>query len=250
MTPGELLTVTSPTVQVLGGAWYFHPDTLAAGRQIGLDGFRFYFLGRGGVMGDVEAEVVRCAFGYFHPAVVDRMWRSGTARVPASVAARAHLECAHALGRAHLGAVDGLDAFCAAAEAIVAAADPAALALFAGYAAQPLPDDLPARTMQLLPTLRELRGSVHLVAVVASGLQPHQAHFLRRPTVYATFGWGEAPPDVGDEHRRRLDRADALTDELLTPWYAAVRPEQAEAMVTALRAIERALPAVESPVRG
>ena len=37
----------------IGSAFYFHPDTLAMAKGHGLDGFRMYFLGRGGVLGDV-----------------------------------------------------------------------------------------------------------------------------------------------------------------------------------------------------
>ncbi|MGI9594675.1 MAG: helix-turn-helix domain-containing protein, partial [Acidimicrobiales bacterium] len=48
-----------------GAAFYVNPDTLARGKELGLDGFRFYVLGRGGVMGDVPAKVVESAFGYF-----------------------------------------------------------------------------------------------------------------------------------------------------------------------------------------
>ena len=60
----------------IGSSFYFQPETVASARELGLDGFRFYFLGRGGVLGDVDADVVHSAFGYFHPSVVARMWDS------------------------------------------------------------------------------------------------------------------------------------------------------------------------------
>jgi hypothetical protein len=71
--------------------------------------------------------------------------------------------------------LENLEPFAAAAEKVVLAANPAGLALFAGLAAEPLPEDLPGRAMQLLAVLRELRGSTHLVAVVASGMSPKVA---------------------------------------------------------------------------
>ena len=57
--------------------FYFAPSTVAVGKEHGLDGFRFYFLGRGGVLGDVESQVVASAFGYFEPGLGDKMWDVG-----------------------------------------------------------------------------------------------------------------------------------------------------------------------------
>lgn len=218
----ELLAAACPPIGALGSAFYFVPETLARGKELGLDGYRFYFLGRGGVLGDVEAPVVASAFGYFEPGVVARLWDSAREVVPPRDAGRAYLGCAHDMGRRLLGGIDGLDAFCAAAEAVADAAEVAALALFAGVRGEPLPDDAPARAMQLLVALRELRGSAHLVAVRAVGLAPKVAHYLRRPDDFALFGWQEAPPAVGDEERRLLRDADELTDRLVGPAYAVL----------------------------
>ena len=76
MTVDELIAQASPIIGAMGSAFYFVPETVAVGKANGLDGFRFYFLGRGGVLGDVEPAVVASAFGYFAPAVVARMWSS------------------------------------------------------------------------------------------------------------------------------------------------------------------------------
>ena len=57
MTPTELVQAACPKIGSLGGAFYFDKETLAKGKELGLDGFRFYFLGRGGVLGDVEPRV-------------------------------------------------------------------------------------------------------------------------------------------------------------------------------------------------
>ena len=65
MRTQELIAATSPTIGAAGAAFYFHPMTLAKGKSLKLDGFRFYMLGRGGVLGDVEADVVASSFGYF-----------------------------------------------------------------------------------------------------------------------------------------------------------------------------------------
>ena len=67
MQPRDVIHAIAKPTGDIGASFYFDPDTLARGKELGLDGFRFYVLGRGGVLGDVEPDVVRSAFGYFHP---------------------------------------------------------------------------------------------------------------------------------------------------------------------------------------
>ncbi|NNE72553.1 MAG: hypothetical protein HKN26_02720, partial [Acidimicrobiales bacterium] len=74
MTPLEIVQITSPQINVSGAAFYFHPDTLARGQELGLRGFPFYFLGRGGLLGEVDAAAVTEAFGYFHASIIEAMW--------------------------------------------------------------------------------------------------------------------------------------------------------------------------------
>ena len=236
----ELIAAAAPRLAALGGAFYFDPKTVAAGKEHGLDGFRFYFLGRGGVMGDVEPAVVVSAFGYFNPALVQRIWTTGRERMAPPAAATAYLECCRQFGRERLGVIAGLDVFCAAAEAIIDAVDPAGLTLFAGISAAPLPDDLAGRTMQLIAVLRELRGSAHLVAVRAAGLTAEIAHYLRRPDDYTSFGWGETPPDVTDDDRARLAAAESMTDDLVRPAFSVVDATTADTFVRVLTEVETA----------
>mgnify|MGYP001822174648 CR=1 FL=1 len=240
MTPLELVRSTSPPINGAGAAFYFDPATLARGKELGLDGFRFYVLGRGGVLGDVEPAVVASAFGYFAPGVMEAIWGSAKERIAPREAAREYLRCAEDFGRSRLSDLDGLDAFDDAAEAVVSAVDVSALALFAGVAAEPLPDDAPARAYRNVVALRELRGSVHLLAIVASGLHPATAHAIRRPDDVATFGWVPAP-QVTDEDRAKLDAADELTDALLVPWYGVLTDEQVAALDAGTSAISAAL---------
>ena len=240
MNTDELIAAAAPKLYNLGGAFYFDPKTLAVGKEHNLDGFRFYFLGRGGVMGDVEPGVVLSAFGYFAPGLVQRIWSSGRERIEPRAAAELYYECCRAFGRDRLGAVKNLDTFCSAAEGIVSATDQAALTLFAGIAAVPLPDDLPGRAMQLMAVLRELRGSAHLAAVRAAGLRAEIAHYLRRPNDYTSFGWGETAPDVTDDDRARLDRAEAITNDMVRPAFATVDAATAETFVQVLTDAEAA----------
>ncbi|MBA3289660.1 MAG: hypothetical protein H0U21_16890 [Acidimicrobiia bacterium] len=217
----------------VGAAFYFHPTTIAAAKEHGLDGFRLYFLGRGGVLGDVEARVVASAFGYFEPGLLARMWDSAKAVMAPRDAARLYLECCHTVARQHLGDVEGLDEFCAAAETVNNAIDPAGLALYAGISAEPLADDAPARALQLCTVLREARGSAHLVALVASGLSPRLAHLIRRPDDDKLFGWNDQPA-VGEDDRARWAAAEELTDRLLEPAYSRLDERGQQAFLRGL----------------
>ena len=236
MTPLELVQKSAPSIGDAGASFYFDPDTLARGKELGLDGFRFYFLGRGGVLGDVEAAVVESAFGYFNIGVVEAMWDSAKQIMEPREAARAYLECADRFGRAKLSGVDGLDDYNDAAETLIGSVETAGLALFAGIAAEPLPDDAPARAYRNICTLRELRGSVHLVAIVASGLAVAKAHAIRRPDDIAAFGW-DPTPDISPADRASLEEADELTDRLLAPAFESLSDTQAEAFMAGVNAI-------------
>lgn len=223
-----------------GAAFYFHPNTLARGKELGLDGFRFYMLGRAGVMGDVPALVVESAFGYFNKPLIEKIYGSAKERMAPAEAGAAYWECAADVGRSALADVEGLDAYCAAAEKVIAAARPAALPLFAAAAAAPLAEDLPGRALQLTAVLRELRGSVHLVAVTAVGLDDAVAHAIRRPDDVATFGY-EAAPEISEAERAKLAEADALTNKLLEDPYSALDAAESAAIVDGANAIAAAL---------
>jgi hypothetical protein len=236
MTPLEIVQQTSPIINDAGNRFYFRPETLARGKELGLDGFRFYFLGRGGVLGDVEPAVIVSAFGYFSPGVVEMMWSSAKQIMAPREAARAYLACADQFGMQQLDGLDVLDGFNDAAEAIIAAVDRSALPLFAGIAAEPLPEHPAARAYRNVCILRELRGSVHLLAIVATRVSPVVAHAIRRPDDVTSFGW-EAAPDISDDDRARLVVADELTDSLLVPSIEALSQAQRDAFVTGVEVI-------------
>jgi hypothetical protein len=242
MTPEELVAAASPKIGAMGSAFYFVPETAARGKELGLDAFRFYFLGRGGVLGDVEAPVVASAFGYFNPDLVAKMWSSAKAVLPPREAGRVYFQACADLGRRRFADLAGLGAFCAAAGAVNAAADPVGLPLYAGIRAEPLADDEPGRAMQLVSVLRELRGSAHLLAVRAAGVEPRTAHFASRPDDGAMFGWAEdQTPAVTEADRAAMVEAEAITDRIVTPAYAALDDDGARALLTGLHAMEAAL---------
>lgn len=238
----EVIATACPKIRDLGWAFYFDPVTMQRGTELGIDGFRFYFIGRGGVLGDVEPAVVSSAFGYFNPTLIADMWTSAREIVAPRVAAAAFVECAAEYGRAHLTDVEGLDAFVAAADAVHGAADPTALALYAGLSAEPLAADAPARAMQLLALLREYRGGAHLVALRAVGLHDKTAQFINRPGDAAMFGWAaDEVVEITDDDRARREAAEALTDDIVRPAYAVLDPAGRAALLAGLDAIEAAI---------
>ncbi len=235
MTTDELMARACPLIGDVGWAHFFSPEAEAAAARIGIDIFTLYALGRGGVLGDVEPVVVASAFGYFNPEVVEALWTAGRKVIAPHEAARVYLDCAAEVGRRLLSDVEGLDAMVAAADAVNEAADPVGLALYAGYRGELLVDDTPGRALQIVDVLRELRGSAHLLAVRACGVDARTAHFIRRPGDGAMFGWpADVVPEISDDQRAALDRAELLTDELVRPAYAVLDDAGAAALLRGL----------------
>ncbi len=239
MPAQDLMSKTASNIDTAGSGFYFAPETLEKGKEAGLDGFRLYFLGRGGVMGDVNANVVQSAFGYFNPELLTSMWTTGAETMPAREAAALYWDCAAEYGRMKLGEVEGLAEFCEAAETILNATECDGLPLFAGIMSMPLAEDLPARAYQLTATLRELRGSAHLAAVRAAGLTPREAHAFKRPEMLEMFGWTEEFP-IGDDVEAKLEKAEKMTDAALDCCYSALDEAAEKAFVEGTQAIAEA----------
>ena len=240
MTPEETVAAVDPSLSFIGAIHYFDAGVVAKSKEAGLDGFRMYFLGRGGVLGDVESAVVWSAFGYFHPALTKKMWDSASERMAPRDASRNYLDWAEDLGREKFAEVEGLDAFNEAAAALIAAVNPAALALFAGYSGEQPPADAAGAAMFNAIVLRELRGSVHLAAIVAHGLDPVVAHAIRRPNDGKMFGWDELPTPT-DADRALLAEIDVTTDARMAQHYGLLTPEQRQALADGTAALAAAL---------
>ncbi|MCU1393376.1 MAG: hypothetical protein JWM34_1804 [Ilumatobacteraceae bacterium] len=244
MTNDELLGTACPIIRDTGWAFYFTPATMARGTELGLDYIQFYVMGRGGVLGDVEGTSVASAFGYFNPTLVESTWSAGKAVIAPRAAATEYMACCGNHGREKLSDVAGLDGFVAAASAVNDAADPTALTLYAAISTEPLADDAPAKAMQLLTVLREFRGSAHLLALRASGVDSKTAHFISRPNDIGMFGWTEADkPEITDATLAAKHDAELLTDRLVAPAYDVLDDTARTAFVDGLHAINAALTA-------
>lgn len=240
----SLLNSVSPLIGQLGAAFYFVPETMERGKELGLGGMEFYVLGRGGTLGNCDGHVAAAAFGYFNPAFLTKVWGDAAAKCDPRTAGTAHLECCANLGRSKLAGVANLDSLASALEKVNAAADPDGLALYAAIASEPLATDLPGRVMQLIAVLREHRGSAHLVALRAAGLPTKLAHAGKRPDMWKMFGYPEDElPTLTDDDRRKLDEAEKITDLIVEPAYAVLSDAERTALVDGLEAVKAALAA-------
>ncbi|MGD9792277.1 MAG: hypothetical protein AB7V43_02250 [Acidimicrobiia bacterium] len=234
---GSFSRAVGGRINATGARFMFAKSTRALMTGLGINNpIAAYVCGRGGVLGDVAAEVVESAFGFMHPEMIATNWAEGTAIASARSASDAYREGCFVFGRETLGDIDGIDEFAALAERVIDAAPLAGLALFAGWKAEPRPSDGPARAALALQTLRELRGSAHLVGIVAVGLEPKLAAAVKSPGNLKMFGWGELTAD-GASLQPQLDAAEDITDVIVGPAFATLSStEQArfDAVLTAI----------------
>lgn len=205
----------------VGGRWMLHPEVLGTCRDAGYpNGYAYYVVGRGGVLGDVDADVVASAFGFFAPSLIRTMWERGVIVEGARAAAARYGTACAAFGRSRLAGFAGSSRLADLAGRLVAGVDAAGLALFAGWRAESMPDDPEGCAFFATHVLRELRGSVHIVAVVAAGLSPLDAVLATGGVTAAErFGWSGPFHDVAPDAK---ERAEALTDDIMTTLCAAV----------------------------
>lgn len=228
----ETIRAVSPQINDIGGRFMLHPDTLAIGTQTGYpNGYAWYVAGRGGVLGDVDADVISAAFAFFNPKTVRKMWQAGIAVEGARSSGSRYAAACATWGRQRLHGIAGCDRFSQLAERVVNSVDVAGLSLFAGWRSEALPSDAEGRAYQLFHVMREWRGSVHIVAVLSSGITPLQALLARdNGSAHAkVFGWGE---DLSNASHLKdsMVGIELLTDNLMLSAYEAAlnATEQAE----------------------
>ena len=85
----DLVRATSVPIHDIGTAAYLSPDIAGWAAEWGWSNpFAFYFAGRGGMLGDVGAEVVTSTLGWFAPGAVQAMYNEGIGVAPAEGEAR------------------------------------------------------------------------------------------------------------------------------------------------------------------
>ena len=246
MSPEEAVRGCAGPVGKVGGAWMFDEQTLARGLELGLTSWSWYHCGRGGVLGDGDADVVIAAFGFFPPALQRKAWEKGKAVLPPSQTSREYALACAAWGRRTFAQVDGADRLADLLLQLAEAAPVAGMPLFAGWRAlgrslqaDGSVTDGPGRLALALMVVREQRGSAHLVALTAQGVPPLQALVSGRygPGNARFFGWPEPYPEA-EAGRAVMVAVEDLTDELVTPAYAALSSDERTELVAGVRALK------------
>src|SRR3984957_19916089 len=169
----DVVKATSVPIHDIGTSAYLSPDIAGGGGGWGWSNpFAFYFAGRGGMLGDVGADVVTSALGWFEPNAVRAMYSEGVGVAGATSAATRMAEAHGKWGEKHFGDVDGIDDIVAVTEEMVDGLEGSALPLFVGWRDAPRSESSAGRAAQLMQILREWRGGIHLVATTAVGLSP------------------------------------------------------------------------------
>ena len=222
--------VLKPIQQFVRG-WMTGPLTDRLAADLGLrTGWDLWIVGRAGVLGDGDADVAAAGLAFLAPDRVRAAWESRPQGVTPRQVADAYTGLCCAWGSTELARFDGsrmtrLDEL---GRRIAEAADGSIGTVFAGWRAQPQPDDVNARVALTIQVLRELRGGAHIIAVFACGLTPLDA-VLASPAAPPRSGppWAEhlgwtgpfGDPDASREARMEAER---LTSRILEPIYGSI----------------------------
>ena len=214
----ELAELTAVPVWRVGLSFYFDDATRSRGRELGLNPYEYYGLGRGGTLGNVGPDVVLDAFTFWHPRNIERIWTKPAMRVdPVSVAADYLLAAFDFADRTFGGvSIEVLEGFANSARRVAAVVEPGTHQLFDGYMKFAAPTD-PVRSSYLGAILmRELRGCAHISAVRAAGLSALEANYIDNPNLFTLHGYlDEEAPVVTPELVERKRIADEATTTMM-----------------------------------
>jgi hypothetical protein len=241
VTPLEAATETGAAFSRIATHYMFDPGTYARGAALGLEGIDFYFVGRGGVLGRVDADVVAAAFMFFEPGTVRTAWERGTEVVEPGAAAEEWALAAHDWGEANLPEKVHLARFAELAGRVVDGMHPGGAPIFAGWRRLPRPSSPASLAMHHLNALRELRGAMHVAAVLATGLSALEAVLVKTPYLAPMFGWNEPFPDVGGSSERWQEAEDA-TNRAIAAAFAALDENELTEFVGLVTDIYAAVP--------
>ena len=212
----QVASTIAPLIGSLGAKYMLDPETMAHGAEAGYpNGFAYYVAGRGGVLGDVDSDVVYSAFMFFERTLIDKLWKAGVAVEGARAASKRYMQSCDVWGKKHLANIDNLDLFISPAEKLISQVDSSGLSLFAGLRAEPLPSELPARAYRLITLLRELRGCLHIAACVTHGLSGLEASLVSSGEgMTKLHGWAPPYPDISHQVAAR-DAAEKATNDAM-----------------------------------
>lgn len=231
------------------GVFMLHPETFAGSIAQGYQNpFAGYVAGRGGVLGDATGTTVAAVFAIFEPNFIRAMWDEGVAVRGAAGAAAVYWDQIADFGRKYLAGAEGTARIAELGEKIITATPAVGLPMFAGWREMPLAADAPARALQVMHVLRELRGEVHFNVLANSGIEPVEAHMLHGDENYTRmFGWPEPFPDGADKKKRYAEVESATNRRMTDIFDAALSRDEADELArlctAALATLKAAVPA-------
>lgn len=227
ITPTDAARAAGRAVHDLAAAFMLDGATYQQAAEVGYDGIAFYYAGRGGVLGDVDADLVTEAFVFIPAESVRSAWESSAMVEDRAASAARFANCAHSWARDHLpeGAAD-YARLAELAGRIEFAADAADAPVFAGWRALPEPSDDRALALHRMNALRELRAARHGRAVRTAGIAPVEALMVKTPYMADIFGWPEPRPAPDEALRARWAVAEDATNELFGQDLAVLSPTE------------------------
>ena len=226
----------------LGGNWMVGEAEEQATADAGMVESQLYFIGRHGVLGDVDTNVILAAAFFFPADHLRREW--GVARslmTPAEGLSR-YLAVCHQWGRDRLADFADIDRLAMLGRRVIDSSDVVGLPLFAGWRAVPLPDagtvSGAERCAQVMQVLREHRGACHGVALAALQLDPLMAVLANQggEENAREYGWEPPFPQVTEPDRALRARVEELTDDLAAIAYDGLSASEQTELVDLLRA--------------
>lgn len=211
-----------------GAQFMLDGATYERGTELGFEGLDFYAAGRGGVLGPVPADVVVATFTFIGPEMVRRGWNAGLALMDPHAAAAEFIACGYRWADTHLPTGIDADRFVTLARKVTDSVEPYGVPLFAAWRAVAWPDGDAARVLHAVHLLRELRGGVHAMAVLAHGVDPHAAVVAKSGEFVAEMlGWTGPHPDLAAHPLHdQVTAAEAATDLQMAHALAALTDDE------------------------
>jgi Helix-turn-helix family len=238
MTALEAVVAAKGPIGSLGGAWMTSDAEEQATVDAGLEGWQLYFLGRHGVLGDVDADVVLASAYVFPADHLRREWDAARTVMAPDAAVTRYLGLLHDWGREHLGGFGAAERLAELGQRVIDASDVVALPLFAGWRALPVPTSAPERCAHVCQVLREHRGACHGVVLAVLQMAPLTAILtnIGGEANALDYGWEPPFPEPTDADRAVRVRVEELTDVVAAPAYDVLDEAERAELVSLLDA--------------
>ncbi len=240
-SPSECADAVGRPISAFGTTFMLDPGFYAPAIDVGYSGLDFYIAGRGGVLGDVDADVVSAAFGFLAPEIVRLTWEGAREVAPVADALSMFAAGAAEWGRRHFVADIDYHELTRLCRRVIDAAPIAGLPLFAGWRNVPAPDDGPGSAALAMNVMRELRGGAHLLAVIAAGITPREAAHHAGGEGYATMMGHQPPFAEVDDIGPTMAGVERTTTAIVTPGFEVLDGGEADRLielVTAATSVE------------